>query len=78
MKIIIRVQTISPDRTTYKQYSTVYVPENLCVRIEIPDEEVINTDKIILTEKGMEILMGKLADIPDRADNSYLHTKLPK
>lgn len=80
MKIEVKIQTLAPDRTNYKQYGTVYAPEDLYVEVEIPDEEVIEKDstRTLLTERGMQLLMGKLADLADKVDESYRHSKLPK
>ena len=80
MKIEIKVQTLAPDRTNYKQYGTTYAPDNLYVEVEISDEEVIEKDstRTLLTERGMQLLMGKLADLADKVDESYRHSKLPK
>ena len=80
MKIEVKIQTLMPDRTTYKQYGTTYQPENLYVEVEIPDEEVVEKDstRTTLTERGTQLLMSKLADIADTADEKFRHSKLPK
>lgn len=79
MKIEMKVQTLAPDRTNYKQYGTTYAPEDLYVEVEIPDEEVEkDSTRTLLTERGVQLLMGKLADLADKADESYRHSKLPK
>ncbi len=79
MKIEVKIQTLAPDRTNYKQYGTVYAPEDLYVEVEIPDEEVEkDSTRTILTERGTQLLMSKLADIADTADEKFRHSKLPK
>ena len=79
MKIEVKIEKLAPDRTDYKQYGTVYTPENLYVEVEIPDEE-IDRDSVrtLLTERGMKVLISKLAQIADDANKDYLHGKLPK
>ena len=79
MKIAVRIESLLPDRTTYKQYSTKYAPNELYVEAEVPDEEAHEyTDRTILTERGLQILIGKLADVADDVELEYLHSQLPK
>ena len=83
MWIEVKIDKLAPDRTDYKQYGTVYAPEELYVEVEIPDEEgtqevVEYGMKTVLTERGMKILVSKLAQIADDANKDYLHGKLPK
>lgn len=78
-KIDLKVESLMPDPTNYKVMSVKYAPEDLIVEVEIPDEEVIeNIDKVVLTEKGITLLMTKLAQLANDANENYLHTKLPK
>lgn len=79
MKIEVKIDKLAPDRTDYKQYGTVYAPEELYVEVEIPDEEIDrDSTRTVLTERGMKVLVSKLAQIADDANKDYLHGKLPK
>ena len=79
MKIAVKIESLMPDRTNYKQYSTKYAPNELYVETEVPDEEAHEyTERTILTERGLQILIGKLADIADDVELAHLHSQLPK
>jgi len=87
MKIAVKIESLMPDRTNYKQYFTKYAPDELYVEVEVPDEEVtvlpVEQNKVgwiprVLTERGLQILIGKLADIADDVEIEHLHSQARK
>jgi len=79
MNIAVKIESLMPDRTNYKQYSTKYAPDNLYVDVEIPDEEVREVEnQTILTERGLQILIGTLADVADDVEIEHLHSQARK
>ena len=79
MEVFMKVKSIAPDRTNYKKYGTMYEPEELVLVVDLPESEVKEDGtQTIITEKGMELLLAKLANIPDNVEDNYLHNKLPK
>lgn len=78
-KIDLKVESLMPDPTNYKVMSVKYAPDDLIVEVEIPDEEVREDGMLtILTEKGITLLMTKLAQLANDANDNYLHSLLPK
>ena len=80
MKLYLPIQTISCDRTEYKKYLTVLAPTDLCLEVEIPDEEVRleNDGNYIITEYGLELLYNKVARIADNAHKKYIKDEYKK
>lgn len=79
MEVFMKVVSVAPDRTAYKKYGTMYEPEELVLVVDLPESEVKQDGiQTIITERGMELLLTKLANIPDNTEDEYLHNKLPK
>jgi hypothetical protein len=71
MKIQIKLDSITPDRTQYKQYLPIFKPTDMRVEIDVPDKEVISYNKgsfeTVLTLEGMAIVANSIADIVEKS-----------
>ena len=75
MKIRGQLKSIWPDRTQYKPYAYNLEMQNVYVDIDVPDEDVILLDHILLDKEGpdeyvlnlngMTCLLGTIADAID-------------
>jgi hypothetical protein len=76
MELDVKVKSMMPDRTQYKRYGIMYEPENVWVKIDIDDKEVLNSDVdgTTLTTAGLKLLVGKLANLCDEIDAEHIKT----
>lgn len=78
MKVRIKVEQVFPDPTDYKRFSVIYEPQELYMEVDIPGNNIQQTETITtITEQGMIVLLGKLAGVASTAENNYLHSLKP-
>ena len=73
MRVLLKIGSISADRTNYKKYLTVF-GSNAFVAFNVPDEDVLammpEDDRVVLTPRGVANVISQWAEIIDQIDNT--------
>jgi hypothetical protein len=73
--INFKVDSLTPDRTTYKQYSIRFADEGIYVQLNVPSDYVVKftkgalvggADEIVLTPNGIAWVADQLATAIDK------------
>ena len=74
MKISLKIQQLSPDKSNYKSYGILIEPIDVYVEVDVPDKYIaidLEGQPYILTEDGMKWLMCRMARLTSEAEDEY-------
>lgn len=75
--IRIRMDSMMPDRTNYKQYMLHFALDNVYVEFDVPKEYIVSNenDIVVLTPEGAVFVANLMATKIDELHQSYLENK---
>jgi hypothetical protein len=75
--VLMKVESITVDRTQYKPYTSVLSGQELYVEISLDDEDNLRKEggKTILTTNGLAVMMSNVADAIDAVHEENRKTK---
>jgi hypothetical protein len=76
-KIDFLIESLMPDRTTYKQYSIKFAGTGIFVQVEVPNDYIVthNLDITVLTPAGLAWVADQLATAIDNIHAKQLNER---